>query len=400
MGIILESAAKSFQTIYYTFLFYGGVLLFPYSPGTLAWKLFKNRKGKVPLFKRDLICDTETLLKLPKSEFSLDEFTTAFSPFIPLLTLNGREWQSRRKILSNALREMNFSKELKWKLPLKKGDIYWDIYEILFNIGFELIFFRSPTSYEYNEMYPGLVDINRMIKRQRGLPDSKARWKLYNQVVSLISTEKESFIFKECDAFHHLSEIDQVSIIVEDILTSICIQCSDLICHMLLLYSNFREPFKVNLDHCINETLRLYPLTDIWTRRGQGNERGWIASLVQLNRNGWTEPDRFKPERWKEEHHPPLISWGFDTRGCPASKIGYHLTKALFQQILSNERLWIQPASNFKHQRTFSDGCQVWTGEGEKPSAALNWKYKGKYNHQIKLWFSGRLRLLDQGELW
>jgi hypothetical protein len=388
---------KIFQVVYYSFLFYGGVLLLPISPGTLAWKLFKNKKGKIPLIHRDLICDSETLMALPKSENSLDEFTTAFSPFIPLLTLNGEHWKLRRKILSDGLRKINIDQDFKFTLPLKKGDIYWDVFENLFQIGFQLIFGRPCLTSEFDDMYPGIEDINRLIKRQVGFPNKDLRWKLYHRVVRLLSADNSKFIFKDSDEFNALNEVDRVSIVVEDLLTSICIQCSDLICHMLLLYASYEEHFKTNLDNCINETLRLYPLTDIWTRKSVGKEKAWIASLIQLNRNGWDDPDCFKPERWNLKDHLPLISWGFDTRSCPASNIGYNLSKKIFQKIL-NENIWVQPASNYNHDRTFTPGCQVWIGEGKKP--ALLWKYKGKWKSLFKQWLFNRLRVLDQWELW
>lgn len=387
----------SLQSLFNTFLFYGGVLLLPISPGVLAWKLFKNKKGKIPFISRDLICDTETLMSLPKSENSLDEFTTAFSPFIPLLTLNGLPWKTRRKIFSAGIRKINIDKDFKFDLPLKKGDIYWDIYQNLFSIGFEMVFGRLPSKLEFEDMYPGIEDINRLIKRQIGLPNMNLRWKLYYRTKDLLTEENSHFIFADSAEFRDLNEIDQISLIVEDFLTSICIQCSDLICHMILLYPNFKEAFKTNLDHCINETLRLYPLTDIWTRKSYDAERGWIASLTQLNRTGWSEPDSFLPERWVSDQHPPLISWGFDARSCPASRIGYNLSKKIFANMILNEKLQILPASNYYHDRTFLEGCQVWIAEDVKPTP---WKYKGKWKNQLNQWISSRLRLIDQGELW
>lgn len=390
---------KNLKMVCNTFLFYGGVLLLPFSPGTLAWKLFKNKKGKIPFIHRDLICDVETLNSLPKNDNSLDEFTTAFSPFIPLLTLNGLSWKVRRKILSEGLRKINIDQNFTFNVPLKKGDVYWDFFKILFEIGFELIFGRPINQLEYDEMYPGVADINCLIKRYTGAPNAEARWKLYNRVVILLSEENNKFIFSDSDGFKSLSELDQVSLIVEDLLTSICIQCTDLICHLLLLYTSFKEPFKNNLDNCINETLRLYPLTDIWTRKATKDDRAWIASLVQLNRNGWSDPDRFKPERWNFNDHPPLISWGFDARACPASKIGYHLSKTIFQKVISEKDLWIVAASNFKHDRTFPVGCQVWIGKGEKPDS-LKWQFKDKWKNHFQQWFFSRLRVIDQGELW
>ena len=390
---------KSLLSVYDTLLFYGSVLLLLYSPGTLAWKLFKNRKGKISFIRRDLICDTETLMSLSKNENSLDEFTTAFSPFIPLLTLNGQLWKSRRKIVAEGLRKINIDHDFKYDLPLKKGDIYWEIFEIYFHIGFELIFGRTATTLEFEEMYPGIADINRIIKRHTCCQDNNARWRLYHRVVGLLTEENQKFTFSDSLDFKALSEIDQVSIVVEDLLTSICIQCTDLVCHLLLLYPFHEEAFKHNLDNCINEALRLYPLTDIWTRKAEGNERAWIASLVQLNRSGWEDPDHFKPERWDQNDHPPLISWGFDARSCPASKIGYNLSKNFFQSLILDRNRWILPASNFQHSRTFTDGCQVLIGEGRK-NPSLKWKFQGKLKNQLKQWFNSRLRVLDQSELW
>ncbi len=390
---------KNLKALYNTCLFYGCVFLFPLSPGTLAWKLFRSKKGKIPFINRDLICDIDTLNALPKNDNSLDEFTTAFSPFIPLLALNGLNWKQRRKILSEGLRKMNIDQNFIFDIPLKKGDVYWDFFKILFNIGFELIFCRKITPIEFEEMYLGVADINCLIKRHTGIPNTKARWKLYHRVVILLSEENKNFIFSDSNAFKSLSEIDQVSIIVEDLLTSICIQCTDLICHLLLLYSPFEESFKNHLDNCMNETLRLYPLTDIWTRKSTTDERAWIASLIQLNRNGWSDPDHFKPERWNINDHPPLISWGFDARSCPASKIGYHLSKNIFEKITLDKDVWILPASNFKHERTFPAGCQLWIGKGKKPDS-LKWQFKGKWKTHFQQWFYSRFRVIDQGELW
>ena len=382
------------QTIYHTALFYGTVGIFPYSPGAVAWKLFRNKKGKVRLLNRDLICDTKTLLAMPKSEISLDEFTTAFSPFIPLLTLNAHPWKMRRKILAEGLRKIQVDQDFQIVIPKKKGDVYWDIFEILFKVGFKLIFGRNTNSLDFDQMYPGIVDINRLIKRQTGMADMQSRWKLYHHVVLLFS--EENFIFKDSLEFKSLSELDQVSIIVEDLLTSICIQCTDLICHLLLLYPEHRESFKTNLDHCIDETLRLYPLTDIWTRKASETERAWIASLTQLNRSGWQDPNDFKPERWNEKDHPPLISWGFDARSCPATKIGYNLSKAIFQKFIQNENLWIQPAANLKHERTFPLGCQLWISEEKPPK----WNFTGKWQALFQQWIFTRLRIINQNELW
>ncbi|CAF4486854.1 unnamed protein product, partial [Rotaria magnacalcarata] len=77
-----------------------------------------------------------------------------------------------------------------------------------------------------------------------------------------------------------------------------------------------------------------YPLTDLWTRQPYGKQRGWIASVVQLNRNGWTQPDEFISQRWDTNDHPPLMSWGFDIRRCPAQKLATGVSQLVFENIL------------------------------------------------------------------
>lgn len=387
---------NSLQKIWNTALFYGTLFAFPISPGNLAWKLFRNRKGKVPFVSRDLICDLKTLNSLPKRDNSLDEFTTAFSPFIPMLTLNAMPWKQRRGIFMQGLRKMNIE-DLQFNVPEKKGDIYWDIYENFFHIGFKIIFGRQDTKEDFDAMYPGVYDINRIIKRQEGFQNKKARWRLYHHTLKLISVDNKNFIFSDSKEFQAASELEKVSIVVEDMLTSICIQCTDLVCHLILLSSKNREPFKNKLDNCINEALRLYPLTDIWTRKAYDGQRPWIASLVQLNRSGWEEPDHFKPDRWDTEGHPQLISLGFDSRSCPASKIGYNLSKKVFVDYFLKDDVQIRPASNYVHDRTFASGCQVWVTKNEKPT---DWNYKGKWKSLSQQWLYTKLRVFDQKELW
>ena len=390
---------QKWQRTFDTMVFYSAILFTNYSPGTLGWKFYKNRKGKVAFLTRDFICDTETLMKLPPNESSLDELTTAFSPFIPLLTLNGLFWKKRRTIFVHGVRKIDLDQTLDYTIPYKKGDIYWDIYSLVFKTGFKLIFGRECTLEEFNALYPGIVDINKLIKRQSGLANFILRQKLYDKMLTLLNEKNEKFIFNDCKEFDQLEEIHKISIIVEDLLTSLCIQCTDLICHLCLLYSQYSNAFKENLDNCINETLRLFPLTDIWTRKATDKNRGWMASLMLLNRAGWENPDEFISERWNTKNHPPLISWVFDSRSCPASNIGYNLSKQIFTKAFLTKNVWVVPASNFKHDRTFSSGCQVWIGKGNRPLNS-KWKYKRKWQKIFQQWWYGKLRLIDQKELW
>lgn len=379
-------------------IFYVAAFLFPTSPGMVAWKLFKSKRGKISLIGRDLICDSATLLTLPKNEHSLDEFTNVFKPFVPTFVVNGENWKQRRKALSHAIPKMDLNIDFDINLSSEKGDVYWKIFATLFTVGFELIFGRKPTDQETSLMYPGIVDMNRLVKRQTGIANKEVRDNLYQTVVKLLKENNPQFILFENPDFQLLDELSKVSIVAEDLLTSICIQCTDLTCHLLLLFASYPEEFKKNLDNCINETLRLYPLTDLWTRRGSAQERGWVASLIQLNRSGWDKPEVFFPDRWNSHDHPLLISWGFDTRGCPAKRAGTNLSKTLFLKITDKPNFWIQPASNFKHERTFPNGCQLWLGYGIKPNS-LEWKFKGHWKNKFFQWINCQRRLFSQHEL-
>ncbi|CAF4072995.1 unnamed protein product, partial [Rotaria sp. Silwood1] len=248
-------------------------------------------------------------------------------------------------------------------------------------------------------IYSGLLDINKIIKRFTSIPDIQIRQKFYDRILLLIKENDKDFIFHNFKDFYDMNEIHQVSSVAEDFLTTISVQCTDFICHMLLLYSQYPNDFHDDLENSINETLRLYPLTDIWTRPSYGKQRGWIASLVQLNRNGWIQPDSFIPQRWNTKEHPPLMTWGFDIRRCPAQKMATNISKLIFETIIKTENFWIKPAKNFQHERTFPYGCQVWIGYNEIPNEVNTWKFDGKFQMQCRRWLCEKLRMIDQNEL-
>jgi hypothetical protein len=373
------------------------------TPGTVIWKLFGNRKGKICLINRDLICDSETLINLPKCGKPLDGYTNALCPFLPTFLLdNDENWKQRRECFSHAnslIIERIFDKNPLIKLETKQGNILWEIFEIMSKISFELVFNRTPTDEEFKDIYPGLLDVNHIIKRFTSKPNLQARKNLYNRTLQLIQENDSNFVFYNHLTFHQMTEIHQVSSVAEDFLITIAVQCTDLVCHMLLLYSEYPEEFHNDIDNSINETLRLYPLTDLWTRQSYDKQRSWIASVVQLNRNGWIQADSFIPQRWNTKQHPPLMSWGFDIRRCPAQKLATNLSKLVFETIIKTDQFWIQPAANFYHERTFPYGCQVSIGYGTKPNNIHQWKFNHKFRMQLRRWLCEKLRMIDQNEL-
>ncbi|CAF1032268.1 unnamed protein product [Didymodactylos carnosus] len=391
------------KAVFNTILLYTVTALAPMTPGTVIWKLFKTRKGKVRLINRDLICDTETLLKLPSTGRSLDQSTNSLVPFVPLFTLDyNTQWKRRHNAFvhaNNKILARITEKNMNVTLPGKQGNIFWDLCEIMFKIAFELVFDRPPTVDEFNDIYPGVVDVNKVIKRFSWTANLPIRQKLYDRIITLMKESDTNFVLHDHKGFPELSDLDKVSLVGEDLITTISIQCSDLLCHLLLLYPKYHDAFKANLDNCINETLRLYPLSDLWIMQPFKQERGWITSLVQLNRNGWSDPDTFLPERWDSKEHPPLMSWGFDVRRCPAQKMATNIVKLVFENIINTEGFWIQPALNFDHGRSFPFGCQAWVGYGQQPDNAATWKFNHKFKMQFNRWVFDRLRMFDQNEL-
>ena len=119
-------------------LLYMCALMTLISPGMIIWKLYGHRKGKVTLMDRDLICDSSTLINLPKNGQPLDGFTNALCPFLPTFLLNNDLiWKQRREIFSHAnsiINERILHKHFQLKLPSKQGNILWDVFEIMSRI--------------------------------------------------------------------------------------------------------------------------------------------------------------------------------------------------------------------------------------------------------------------------
>ncbi|CAF1237265.1 unnamed protein product [Adineta steineri] len=401
--IALIKIVHYIKSVYNTILLYLSVISTLMTPGTVIWKLFGNRKGKVCLLNRDLICDSKTLMNLPKCGKPLDGYTNALYPFLPTFLLdNNQYWIDRRDVFSygnNLINKRIFDISFDFELKSKQGNILWDIFEIISKYSFQLVFNRLPTDEEFNDIYSGLIDINKIIKRISSTPNIPIRKIFYDRILKLIKENDENFLFHNCENFFKMDEIHQVSSVAEDFLTTMAVQCTDLVCHMLILYSEYPEDFENNFENSFNETLRLYPLTDIWVRESYNNEKGWIASLVQLNRNGWSQPNTFNPQRWDSANHPPLMSWGFDVRRCPAQKLATNISRLIFENIIHKNQFWIQPAANFQHERTFPYGCQVSLGYGDKPHDVKLWKFNNKLKMQFQRWLFEKLRMIDQNEL-
>lgn len=391
------------KSIYYTMVLYLGAMLTLMSPGTFIWKVFGERKGRIRLLNRDLICDSETLINEGKSFQPLDQFTNALEPFIPLFLIdNVQQWKQRRDLFSfgncliqQRLDSIDFDDEFNGG----KGNILWSLFRCIFRYSFHLIFDRRISDDEFDRIYPGLEDINKILKRISSKANMKQRRSFYDEVRRLIVENENGFLFHHNSKFFEMTEIDQISSIGEDFLTTISVQCTDLICHLLILYSEHPNEFHSNFDNCFNETLRLYPLTDLWVRQSKDKQRNWISSLIQLNRNGWTNPNEFLPSRWNSNDHPPLMSWGFDIRRCPAQQIATKISKKIFFQIVEREGFWIEKATNFHHERTFPFGCQLWIGFGRKPDEARRWIYPNEFQMKIKRWINEKIRMFDQFEL-
>ena len=373
------------------------------SPGEIIYDVFGQSKGKRRIFRRNLICDWETLQNLPRTGRSTDETTRAFAPFVPQFSLNGNVWNARRNVLKRAFGAQYVIrvKAIQPTIELRAGsiDLYEPIFEACFEIAFEYVFGRRATDAERAAMLSGMWDVNRYIKRQTFKIDMAARHRAFRASLELTAASPEGFIFGDSEEFYALTEVDRASIVASDLIFSSSVQPADLACHMLLVRASHPDMFdRFTLDECLNETLRLYPLSDIYARVPTADEPGWIASLVQLNRNGWSNPDRFDPGRWNRPGHPPNMSWGVEARRCPASEIGVSIAKTVFQAVVANPRTAITFAEDFRHERTFPYGIPALV---TNPSdGQVRFKMPHKFTGIARRWVFERKRMLEQRELW
>jgi len=382
---------------------YGHILLEAKSPGEIIWSLFGQTKGKLPIFGRDLVCDWQTMLSLTRTARSTDEKTTAFDPFVPQFKLNDDRWNARRRALRRAFDTSYTSRVVGGYDPIMLGtglvDVYDPVFAACFEVGFNYVFGRPPDSQERNLILPGLVDLNRYIKRQVLHPDRTARETCHRAFAQLIDSPPPGFIFAGCEDFYAMTEEDRVSAVGSDLIFSCSVQPADLVCHMLVLRFAHPADFeRYSLEDCMNETLRLFPLSDIYARLPYRNDRGWVASLVQLNRNGWETPDEFRPARWREPGHPPNMAWGVEARKCPASDIGLSMAKGIFEAIVHFPGLSISFPANFKHERTFPFGLPANVNYGGTVQRPFGQRIS-IYRHFLR-WIIERKRMIEQREIW
>jgi hypothetical protein len=382
---------------------YSRILIEAKSPGEIIWEIFGDLKGRRPVFSRDLICDWQTLSSMPRTGRSTDEKTMAFEPFVPQFKLNGEEWNRRRAVLRRAF-EPQFVARVLGPYPapsLGEGllDLYVRIFEACFEAGFKYIFGRAASETDRAKLLPGLHDLNCYVKRQVFSINPSVRRLLYDSILSLTSDPSSSgFIFAGREEFYALQEMDRASAIASDLLFSCCVQPADLVSHMLVLRSQFPREFdSSSLDHCMNEALRLFPLSDIYARVPHNGDRAWLASLVQLNSNGWAEPNRFFPQRWESASHPSNMAWGVEARRCPAADVGLAITKGVFSAIAGCTDIQLTFASDFKHERTFPYGLPTLVTHGGVPRS---FQMPGKTRRLMMRWIIERKRMIEQGEIW
>lgn len=382
---------------------YARILVDAKSPGEIIWEMFGDRKGRQPLFSRDLICDWQTLGSMQRTGRSTDEKTMAFLPFVPQFRLNGEAWNRRREVLRKAF-EPQYVARVKGRYPspsLGHGyvDLYERIFDACFEAGFRYIFGKEASETDRTELLPGLHDLNRYIKRQVLKINAAARRRLYDSILGMTGDNScPEFIFAGHHDFYTLPAVDRASAVASDLLFSCCVQPADLVSHMLVLRSQFPSEFeRSSLDHCIDEALRLFPLSDIYARVPHGGERAWIASLVQLNRNGWEDPDRFLPKRWEDRGHPPNMAWGVEARRCPGTEVARAITKGIFTAIVGCSNSQFTFASDFKHERTFPYGLPALVTEG---GTHQPFRMRGRVGRSVMRWIIERKRMIEQREIW
>lgn len=255
--------------------------------------------------------------------------------------------------------------------PPGRADLYTRVLDYTFRMAFWVLFGREMTEAEHDSLYPGIADINRNARRQRSRADVPARRACHEAMRALVARSHgdERFLFHGCAEFHALSEDAQIDVCGADILQSITVQTSDLLCHLLLMWREHGERFSADLEASLQETLRLYPLSDCFYHYQEQGE-AWIAPLVLLNRNGWDDPDDFKPERFRAgKDRRKHLSYSGGPRVCPSFRVTEEIALATLRH-LDGCGFWFQPAANFEHERTFSFGLPAQLGYAQVPGSA------------------------------
>lgn len=109
-------------------------------------------------------------------------------------------------------------------------------------------------------------------------------------------------------------------------------------------------------DQVVREALRLWPVAWLLARRpARQHEVAGVAVTpqddvlvcpyaVHRNPKHWDDPDRFRPERWAEEHDPQaFIPFGWGPHRCVAGTLSMELVEDILRIVLDGYRMTFTP---------------------------------------------------------
>ena len=118
------------------------------------------------------------------------------------------------------------------------------------------------------------------------------------------------------------------------------------------------------LDGVMKEGMRLFPPVPITTRRSTADTilgdtavkagTRYLVSNYLINRNPdiYSEPDRFRPERWSDLNLSPydFTTFGAGGRMCPAFTFGGQMLKIALAAVLTQHRIDMAPAAHVDYR--------------------------------------------------
>jgi len=257
--------------------------------------------------------------------------------------------------------------------------------------------------------------VNDYVKRKTIFVDKDARRNMAIAFTTLIDQAREDsmFLMHGIKEFWDLSSEDRVNICGGDLFHSIGIQTCDLVTHMLMLWSENGHEFLKNIKWSIQETLRLYPLSDCFYRyTSQLNvKKPWLAPLTLVHRNKafWKDGDKFIPTRWQTtQSSSNLLSYSGGKRRCPSANVSETIAMAIVTSLSTSNGMWLHIVDGFSHERILSFGLPAKVGTNitdsntllppvEEQRVKLSWP---KYRLWLQRYWNSTIRMYRKGDVW
>ncbi|HDT4624432.1 TPA: cytochrome P450 [Klebsiella oxytoca] len=162
---------------------------------------------------------------------------------------------------------------------------------------------------------------------------------------------------------------------------------------------------KTSMQNLLNESLRLYPLFGVTNRVTEEKQTmasgavidegaNLIFDFVKLHQVGFTDPERFDPDRWNNlsTSENCYIPFGVGKRMCPAKTFALNVTTVLTERLLRQYSF----VSSIHHDRPMTGGGRVYFSRlspEAKPKSKMTLALALIYIDLTESWFQRRAAL-------